>query len=176
MCTYATENKNNQIKSKRELADLWESRRADVARIYTNRKRAILQSRLGSCYYYEGRKYIKKTQVYKNILSTAGAITTTAFFFSRPGESSYRWVRDNVNWGNQRQMRPSLPRHFDIRRRRRRMDEDSVNFQLFLFFVFCPGKCTERNRRRTKRQIYSQPRRTYLIHRRGRRASYIYKD
>lgn len=141
MYTYATENKNNQIKSKRELADLWENRRADVARIYTNRKRAILQSRLGSCYYYEGRKYIKgkKTQVYKNILSTARAITTTAFFFSRPGESSYRWVRDNVNWGNQRQMRPSLPRHFDIRRRRRRMDEDSVNFQLFFLFFFVQG-------------------------------------
>lgn len=155
MYTYATENKNNQIKSKRELADLWESRRADVARIYTNRKRAILQSRLGSCYYYEGRKYIKKTQVYKNILSTAGAITTTAFFFSRPGESSYRWVRDNVNWGNQRQMRPSLPRHFDIRRRRRRMDEDSVNFQLFFLFFLSREMYREKQKKNKKANIQS---------------------
>ena len=134
MYTYATENKNNQIKSKRELADLWENRRADVARIYTNRKRAILQSRLGSCYYYEGRKYKRKKKKPKSIKISCRllGLTTTAFFFSRPGESSYRWVRDNVNWGNQRQMRPSLPHHFDIRRRRR-MDEDSVNFQLFFF-------------------------------------------
>jgi hypothetical protein len=63
--------------------------------------------------------------------------------------------------------------HFDIRRRRR-MDEDSVNFP------FQPRKCTEREKEtkqknQAKYKIGSQPR-TYLIYKYDELSLLSYKD
>ena len=147
--------KSNQIK---ERTCGYERTDARTWHGSTNRKRAILQSRLGSCYYYEGRKYKrkkKKTQVYKNILSTAGANDNGLLLFSSRrefislSEGQCQLGKPTTNAA----VPPSPLWHSST-------TTNGRGFGKFPTF-FLPGKCTER--RRTKRQIYSQPRRTYLI-------------
>ena len=84
MYTYATENKNNQIKSKRELAAMREQTRGRGTDLRTEREpffkvdwEAAITMRVENI---KGKK--KKTQVYKNILSTAGANDNGLLLFS----------------------------------------------------------------------------------------------